>query len=77
MQVKYINENNTVNINTLRSGDVFIFDNNAHLLLDQSDCTAVNTDDFVCVRLSDGYLIKFYGGDMVHPMAQSIIEVKK
>ena len=76
MKIKYSTESNLVPIETLKSGDVFTFNAIAFQFLDFDECNAVTTDDYICARQSDGYVQKFYDGDQVLPMAQSILEVR-
>jgi len=77
MQIKYKNENQTISISELRSGDVFLWDENAWIILDYSDCEIIQEDGFFCARLSDGYVQRFTKDDYVLAMIQSLLEVKK
>ena len=74
MQIKYSTESKYTAVGDLRTGDVFVHDEDAFIILDQERMSI--TDDMLCARLDNGMIVKFSDDDLILPMPQSILEVK-
>jgi len=78
VQIKYKNESKLISLAELRSGDVFVWDENAWIILDCLDYGFIpeRPDTYLCARLSDGHVEEFNADDCILPRIQSLLEVK-
>lgn len=76
MKIEYKNESKREPISELRSGDVFLWDENAWLLLDHSKCDSVDQQAYFCAKLDNGCVSEFKDDDYVMPLLESLLTVQ-
>ncbi len=76
MQIRYENKIlNTVMLSELRTGDIFLWGENAWMVTDHKEQSAIVTDDYLCVKMCTGLLERFCCDDLVLPRPKSLLTV--